>query len=143
MKILISIFCILVAGVPGVSRAQAPTKADGLAGFAALLEQHHESEPSSPALTLDEVERIALAANPEIAVAARRVAVARGARSRRRRARRSHGDVSRMGRAARKALELQRRAEHVQHQPDAAGSGQAGAAHQRGGVRCGRRQGTA
>ncbi len=76
MKILISIFCILVAGVPGISRAQAPTKADGLAGFAALLEQHHESEPFSPALTLEEVERIALTENPEIAVAARRVSIA-------------------------------------------------------------------
>jgi outer membrane protein TolC len=76
MKILISIFCILVAGVAGVSRAQAPTKADGLAGIAVLLEQDHESEPSSPALTLEEVERIALTENPEIAVAAWRVSIA-------------------------------------------------------------------
>jgi outer membrane protein TolC len=76
MKILISVFCILVAAVPGVSRAQAATKTDGLADIAALLEQHHEPEASSPTLTLDEVERIALADNPEIAVAARRVAVA-------------------------------------------------------------------
>ena len=76
MKILVSIICILVAGVPGVSRAQAPTKTDGLANFAALFEQHHEPEASSPALTLNEVERIALAENPEIAVAARRVAIA-------------------------------------------------------------------
>ena len=52
MKILVSIICILVAGVPGVSRAQAPTKTDGLANFAALFEQHHEPEASSPALTL-------------------------------------------------------------------------------------------
>jgi cobalt-zinc-cadmium efflux system outer membrane protein len=76
MKILISVFCILVAGAPGVLRAQAPTKADGLADIAALLEQHHGAEPSSPALTLEEVERIALAENPEIAVAARRVGIA-------------------------------------------------------------------
>ncbi|MFP5206758.1 MAG: TolC family protein [Acidobacteriota bacterium] len=33
-------------------------------------------EPSGPALTLDEIERMALARNPEIAVAARRVAMA-------------------------------------------------------------------
>jgi outer membrane protein TolC len=65
-----------VGVVPGVSRAQAPTKTDGLAEIAALLGQHHEPEASSPALTLKEVERIALAENPEIAVAARRVAIA-------------------------------------------------------------------
>jgi outer membrane protein TolC len=76
MKILISVFCILVAGVPGTSRAQAPTETDGLSAIAALLEQHHAPEASSPALTLDEVERIALAENPEIAVAARRVTIA-------------------------------------------------------------------
>jgi outer membrane protein TolC len=76
MKILISVICILVGVVPGVSRAQAPTKTDGLAEIAALLGQHHEPEASSPALTLKEVERIALAENPEIAVAARRVAIA-------------------------------------------------------------------
>ena len=76
MKILISVFCILVAGVPGASRAQAPTETDGLSAIAALFEQHHEPEASSPALTLDEVERIALAENPEIAAAARRVAIA-------------------------------------------------------------------
>jgi outer membrane protein TolC len=76
MKILISVFCILVAAVPCVSRAQAPAKTDGLAEIAALLKQHHEPEVSSPALTLDEVERAALAENPDIAVAARRVAIA-------------------------------------------------------------------
>jgi outer membrane protein TolC len=77
MKVLIAVFGILVAAVPGALRSQAPAKSDGLAGIAALLGQHHEAEASSPALTLDEVERIALAENPEIAVAARKVAIAK------------------------------------------------------------------
>ena len=76
MKILIAVFCILAATVSGVSRAQAPTKNDGLGEIAALIGRHHEPDPSAPAMTLEEVERIALAENPEIAVAARRVAVA-------------------------------------------------------------------
>jgi len=76
MKILIAVFCILVGSVPAASSAQAPTKTDGLAGIAALLQPHHEPDGSSPTLTLEEVERIALAENPEIAVAARRVAMA-------------------------------------------------------------------
>jgi cobalt-zinc-cadmium efflux system outer membrane protein len=75
MKILTLAFCILIAVVPGVSPAQAPIKNDGLADIAALLQQHHSTDASSPALTLDEVERIALAENPDIAVAARRVAI--------------------------------------------------------------------
>jgi outer membrane protein TolC len=58
------------------ARAQGPATSDGLAAVAALFEQHHEPESSGPALTMDDVERIALAANPEIAVAARRVAIA-------------------------------------------------------------------
>jgi outer membrane protein TolC len=68
--------CVLVSTVPGVSRAEAPTKTDGLDGIARLLEQHHGSEATGPALTLEEAERIALAENPEIAVAIRQVAVA-------------------------------------------------------------------
>jgi outer membrane protein TolC len=58
------------------SRAQAPS-GDGLSNMAALLDdnQHHEAE-TAPAMTLDEAEHIALAANPEIALAARRVAMA-------------------------------------------------------------------
>jgi outer membrane protein TolC len=76
MRILVSLFCILAAVMPGALRAQTPTKADGLAEIAALLQQHHQPDASRPALKLEEVERIALAENPEIAVAARRVAVA-------------------------------------------------------------------
>ncbi len=77
MKIPVFIFCILLAAVPGVLRAQTPSMTDGLAEIAALLEQHRESEAPGPALTLEEAQRIAIAANPEIAVAARRVAAAR------------------------------------------------------------------
>jgi len=76
MKSLIALICILAAALPGVSCAQTPTKSDGLTDIAALLEHHHEPDVSGVALTLEEVERIALAENPEIAVAARRVAVA-------------------------------------------------------------------
>jgi outer membrane protein TolC len=76
MKILISAFWILAASLPGISCAQTPITTDGLADIAALLQHHHEPDVSSPALTLEEAERIALAQNPEIAVASRRVAVA-------------------------------------------------------------------
>src|SRR5208337_2002893 len=49
---------------------------DGLAGAAALLGQHPRAAATGPAMTLDEAERIALAVNPEIEVAARRVGIA-------------------------------------------------------------------
>jgi outer membrane protein TolC len=76
MKALVSAFCVLalVAGAC-VSGAEAPTKSDGLSALAALLQEHHDPEASGQALTLDDVERIALAANPEIEASARRVAV--------------------------------------------------------------------
>ena len=47
-----------------------------MSALAALLQEHHHAEASGPALTLDDAERMALAANPEIEVAARRVAIA-------------------------------------------------------------------
>jgi len=49
-----------------ISRAETPTASDGLAALAALLAQHNAPQQSGPALTLDEVEQIALTANPEI-----------------------------------------------------------------------------
>ena len=58
-----------------MAAAETPSKNDGLANVATLLDEHH-AEDSGPALTLEEVERIALAVNPEIEVAARRVAIA-------------------------------------------------------------------
>ncbi len=77
MKIIRTVFAVFaVAAFAAAGRAQAPEKPDGLARAAALLQSHHPSEAGGPALTLDEAERIALAANPDIAVAARRVALA-------------------------------------------------------------------
>lgn len=77
MKSFLAALCFLAVAGPAVfSRAQMPAGSDGLASFAVLLQEHHGAENSAPALTLDDAERIALAANPEIELAARRVAVA-------------------------------------------------------------------
>ncbi len=56
--------------------AQKQPVANALANFDVLLGSPAAQAPSGPALTLDEIERMALARNPEIAVAARRVAIA-------------------------------------------------------------------
>jgi outer membrane protein TolC len=77
-SLLIAVIALGIACVPArVCHAQAPGRGDGLANAAALLDdhQHHEAE-RAPAMTLDEAERIALAANPEIVLAGRRVAMA-------------------------------------------------------------------
>lgn len=58
------------------ARAQDPPNPAALERFEALFAAAPKSEAGVPAMTLDEVERAAMAANPEIAVAARRVAVA-------------------------------------------------------------------
>jgi outer membrane protein TolC len=77
MKSFVVVLCILGAATSaGESYAQTPANSDGLASVAALLDEQHMGESQGPALTLEEVERIALAENPEIAVAARRVAMA-------------------------------------------------------------------
>jgi outer membrane protein TolC len=77
MKSLLSVFCVIVLTAPAcVSRAQAPGKGVDLIAFASLFEQPHAPENSGPALTLNEVEGIALARNPEVEVAVRRVAIA-------------------------------------------------------------------
>ncbi len=77
MKALVAAFCVLaLAASACVSRAQTPAKSDVLGEFAALFGDHAPPETSGAALTLDEVERIALARNPEIEVAVRRVAIA-------------------------------------------------------------------
>ncbi|MGC9224570.1 MAG: TolC family protein [Terracidiphilus sp.] len=56
--------------------AQTPDQSPGLAAFEVLIPAQASVEIPGPAITLEEAERIALAENPEIAVAARRVAVA-------------------------------------------------------------------
>ena len=77
MKTFISVFCVLLLTAPAhVCRAQAAGNGGGLGGLAGLLEDRQPPDTSGPALTLDDVERIALARNPEIEVAARRVAIA-------------------------------------------------------------------
>jgi outer membrane protein, heavy metal efflux system len=77
MKSFTAVLCVLAAiASAGVSRAETPAGSDGLSSLAALLQEHHRPDATGPALTLEEAERIALASNPEIAVAAQRVAVA-------------------------------------------------------------------
>ncbi|MFP5236418.1 MAG: TolC family protein [Acidobacteriota bacterium] len=56
--------------------AQTPESSAGLARFEELFAAEPKPDAGGAAMTLDEVERAAMAANPEIAVAARRVAVA-------------------------------------------------------------------
>ncbi|MDE3186245.1 MAG: TolC family protein [Acidobacteriota bacterium] len=77
MKVFLPILCVLAfAASAGVSRAETPGHGDSLTNLAALLQQHQGTESAGASLTLDDVERIALAVNPEIEVAARRVAIA-------------------------------------------------------------------
>ena len=65
MKSLLAALCVLaIAGSAGFSRAQTPAGSDGLASLGVLLQESHEAEDSGPALTLDDAEKIALAANP-------------------------------------------------------------------------------
>lgn len=73
MKLAVSLLFIPFAAALA---AQAPPPApDPLAGPAALLQDHHHTA-AGPAVTLDEAEGIALLANPDVALAARRVAMA-------------------------------------------------------------------
>lgn len=77
MKFLVSAFYIFLLIAPGdICRAQAAGIGESLSRLAALLEDRPPTNASGSALTLDDVERIALARNPEIEVAARRVAIA-------------------------------------------------------------------
>jgi outer membrane protein TolC len=77
MKIFVAALCLAALCASGRDgHAETPNKGDGLADFDALIGGQHAHEASQPALTLDEIERIALAENPEIHVAARRVAMA-------------------------------------------------------------------
>ena len=71
-----SIFALALAAPWCAAYAETPGPRDGLAGFAALLQDHPAQAKTTQALTLDEVERIALAVNPEIEVAARKLAAA-------------------------------------------------------------------
>ena len=78
MKFLLSAVALGIACVPAqASHAQASADSSGLPNMSALMNdnEHHDST-SGPAMALDEAERIALAANPDIVLAARRVAMA-------------------------------------------------------------------
>lgn len=75
MKPLFAVLC-LFAAFAGHSLAQTQSASGPLAAFGAILDAPRSSEASTPALTLDEIERAALAENPEIHVAARKVAMA-------------------------------------------------------------------
>jgi outer membrane protein TolC len=73
MKTLRVVACVLLLwGSVRLSRGQTAAQDETL-DIAALLPQHHAA-PTGPALTLDEIERAALIGNPEILVAARRLA---------------------------------------------------------------------
>ena len=74
MKTLRVVTCVfLLWGSVLLSCGQTSAGRDEASEMAALLPQHHATV-TGPALTLDEVERAALVGNPEIAVAARRLA---------------------------------------------------------------------
>jgi len=77
MKALRVILCLsLFPGSVILSRAQLPgDDGDKLSAVATLLPQHHHPDTSGPAFSLDQIEERALAANPEIRVAARKLAV--------------------------------------------------------------------
>lgn len=68
---------LLFATCAVVSGAQVQTKDDIFGSITGVLSQEFQAHSDSAPLTLEEVERIALQANPEIAVASRRVAIAR------------------------------------------------------------------
>ncbi len=74
---LILLFATLLFLRPmGAVSAQTPVPPDGLEHFEALFAEDSQPAVAGPAMTLADVERIAMSANPEIAVAARRVAIA-------------------------------------------------------------------
>lgn len=58
------------------ARAQMPKQPDGLARFEVLFAAEKNPDSNGTVMTLDDAQRAALASNPEIAVAARRVAAA-------------------------------------------------------------------
>jgi outer membrane protein TolC len=77
MKTLFALLCIFALFAPGsCSFAQSPDPRDPLNAFGAIVDTQKATATLTPVLTLDEIERIALAENPEIHVAARRVSMA-------------------------------------------------------------------
>lgn len=76
MKVTRFVFALacLLPGSAGV--AQPPEKIAALNGMLASMGARQERAPEGPALTLDEVERVALAENPDIRLAQRKVTTA-------------------------------------------------------------------
>jgi cobalt-zinc-cadmium efflux system outer membrane protein len=78
MKGLRVVVCLsLFLGSEILSRAQSSDDgSDKLSAVASLLPQHHHSDVPGPVFELEQIEKMALAANPEIRVAVRKLAVA-------------------------------------------------------------------
>jgi len=77
MKAFVFVLCSLAILAPANSSpAQTPGANGQLTAFSAFIDNPKPPDTSTPALTLDEIERIALAENPEIHVAARKVSMA-------------------------------------------------------------------
>lgn len=77
MKIFFVTLCILSILAPVTTcTARAQSTSGEFAGFNAVIDKPAPADASTPALTLDEVERIALAENPEIHVAAWKLSLA-------------------------------------------------------------------
>lgn len=78
MKLWIFAGVVLSLGVgAGVAWGQVHSRDDAFSSIAALLKNVPQADPATASLGLDEAERIALQANPQIEVASRRVAMAR------------------------------------------------------------------
>jgi len=75
MKVFVCAVC-MVAFAGSVSSAQAPAGDGGLQSYAALFQESPPAQAAAPPMSLDDVEQVALARSPEIAVAVRLVAVA-------------------------------------------------------------------
>ena len=77
MKTLFIALCSLAILAPANSSvAQTPDASGQLAAFNAFIDSPKPPDAFTPALALDEIERIALAENPEIHVAVRKVSMA-------------------------------------------------------------------
>ena len=77
MKALFIALCSLAVLAPANSIvAQTPGASGPVEAFSAFIDNRKPPDASTPAQSLDEIERIALAENPEIHVAARKVSMA-------------------------------------------------------------------
>jgi cobalt-zinc-cadmium efflux system outer membrane protein len=77
MKAPAAVFCwALLCLLPGRAPAQSRSDSGVFANLDALIADRTSAPPGASALTLDQIERMALLRNPQIAVAVRRVAIA-------------------------------------------------------------------